>query len=422
MTRRIALLLTLATQLSCSPNLAQEPAATFQARVDSATAATDTARLAELAESRCRSRGDSTRTCYEDYFLRLADSGRVRLALGALERLGASDHDVEADGHGYTHVIGIRAWKPGDDVATVFRSCTPLYQSGCFHGVIQSYLTATGEVDSARAAGLCETIMAGTADNWLRFQCMHGMGHGLEMAWNWDLPRALRGCDWMPTTWDRESCYGGAIMENAVASQPGGHHTAVRALEQTGDDHGQMMEHGGHMMSGPPAFKMRDSTDALYPCDALDARYQWSCYLGHAGILLGHVGWDWGAGARECDRIDESMRPACYISLGTMASGSTVRDPKKSLELCAKGDRDWRQWCYVGVVKNFIDVTAAPTDGVAFCRDVPAGQDQDACWKAVGEEMAVLYTSDLDARDSVCAATGSGEAKCRQGAGLWEKP
>ncbi len=418
MTRRIALLLTVATQLSCSPNLAQEPATTFQARVDSATAATDTGRLADLAEARCRSRGDSARTCYEDYFLKLADSGRVRLALGALSSLGAEDHQVEADGHGYTHVIGIRAWKPGDDVAQVFKSCTPLYQSGCYHGVIQSYLTATGQVDSARTAELCDRISPSGEDNWLRFQCMHGLGHGLDMAWNWDLPRALGGCDWLATSWDRDSCYGGAVMENAVASQPGGHHTAMRALMQTGDDHGQMMEHDGQMMARPPAFKMRDSSDALYPCDSLAGHFQHACYLGHAGILLSHVGWDWGAGAKECDRLDDTMRVPCYISLGTMASGSTVRDTPKSVRLCAKGDPVWRQWCYVGVVKNFIDVTAAATDGVAFCREVPEGRDRDACWQAVGEEMSVLYTSDLAARDSVCASTGGGEAKCRQGAGL----
>ncbi len=421
MTRRIALLLTVATQLSCSPNLAQEPETAFQSRVDSATAAADTARLADLAEARCRSRADSARTCYEDYFLSLADSGRVRLALGALARLGTEDHQVEADGHGYTHVIGIRAWKPGDDVSQVFRSCTPLYQSGCYHGVIQSYLTATGEVDSARTAELCDAIAPSGTDNWLRFQCMHGLGHGLEMAWNWDLPRALRGCDWLGSSWDRDSCYGGAVMENAVASQPGGHHTAVRALEATGDDHGMAMEHGGHMMTGPPAFKMRDSLDALYPCDSLDTRYQRSCYLGHGGILLSHVQWDWGAAAQACDKTGEEVRDVCYMSLGTNASGMTVRDTPKSIELCMKGDPNWRQWCFIGVVKNFIDVTADASDGIAFCREVPEGVDRDRCWNAVGEELSVLYTTNLNARDSVCATTGSGEARCRQGAGLWPK-
>src|SRR5690606_14375895 len=68
MTLRIPALITLFTLASCGPNLAQEPADAFQARVDSATAATDTARLATLAEARCASLDNEARaTCYEDY-------------------------------------------------------------------------------------------------------------------------------------------------------------------------------------------------------------------------------------------------------------------------------------------------------------------------------------------------------------------
>lgn len=424
MTQRLALLLAGWTLIACSPNLAQEPDATFQARVDSATAKTDTARLAQLAESRCASRDtDARRDCYEDYFLSLADSGRVSLALGALGVLGRLRSEVEADGHSLTHVIGIRAWKPGDDVATVFRSCTELFQSGCYHGVIQSYLTS-GDVDSTRTTSLCDTIAPLGTDNWLRFQCVHGLGHGLEMAWNWELPKALSGCDWLHTNWDRDSCYGGAIMENSVASQPGGHHTSVRALDAANTDQASSGHdaHGGHgMQSTPISYKMRDSTDALYPCSALGPRYLSACYLGHGNILLTAVGWDFRRAAAECDRVEEAYRAVCYTSLGTNASGATVRDTKESIKLCGGGDPDWRQWCYVGVVKNFIDVTADPADGIAFCREVPEGKDRDRCWIAVGEQLAVLYTTDSARREAVCATTGAGEAQCRQGAALSPK-
>jgi len=423
MTRRLLSLITALTLIACGSNLAQEPAATFQARVDSATTTADTARLAELAQLRCQSLdAEARRTCYEDYFLALADSGRVALALGALESLGRAVPEVEGDGHSLTHVIGIRAWQPGDDVADIFRNCSTLYQSGCYHGVIQAYLTS-GEVDSTRTVELCDLIAPMGTDNWLRFQCVHGLGHGLEMAWNWELPRALAGCDWLATSWDRESCYGGAIMENSVASQPGGHHTSVRALENAtassgSNDHA---EHGGghsHGPTGEVAYQMRDSTDALYPCSALDERYLHACYLGQGNILLTAVDWDFGRAAQECDKVDEQYRAVCYTSLGTNASGATVRNTARSIAHCSKGHADWRQWCYVGVVKNFIDVTADPADGVAFCKEVPEGQDRQRCWRAVGEQLTVLHTTDIDAREAVCNTVGEGEAMCRQGAGL----
>jgi hypothetical protein len=96
------------------------------------------------------------------------------------------------------------------------------------------------------------------------------------MAWNWDLPRSLKGCDWLPTTWDRESCYGGVFMENAVASMPGGHHAPKRVLAQSDgrtdgpsdsagggtEDHSEHANHGD--AAAPIPFKMRDSADVLY--------------------------------------------------------------------------------------------------------------------------------------------------------------
>ncbi|HRP07169.1 MAG TPA: hypothetical protein PLL69_01660 [Gemmatimonadales bacterium] len=417
-TRALTFLAAAITLAACGSELSPEAAAQIETRVAEAITAADTAELAKLAEQRCSSLGtDSRRDCYEDYFLSLADSGRTALALGALAKLGEKRGEVEADGHSLTHVIGISAWKPGDDVTEVFKSCSTLYQSGCYHGVIQAWLTS-GTVDSTRTSSLCDEIAPGDTDYWLRFQCVHGLGHGLEMAWNWDLPRALAGCDWLPSTWDQDSCYGGAIMENSVASMPGGHHTSVRALEATGDDHGHG-GHGGHGASSEPiTFKMRDSTDALYPCTILDDQYLRACYLGQGNIILSMVDWDFGRAARQCDRVDTRYRNVCYTSLGTNASGWSVRDTRKSINACNKGDPDWRQWCHVGVVKNFIDVTADPQDGIDYCNALPAGRDRDACWIAVGEQLVVRYTADRDARSRVCATTGDGEALCRQGAGI----
>ena len=139
--------------------------------------------------------------------------------------------DIQRDGHGYTHVIGIRAWHAGADVAAIFRSCTGLFQSGCYHGVIQAYLTEGGHrrfgarrCSSATRSRRAKPI-AGSA-----FSASTASGHGFEMAWNWELPHALKGCDWLHSAWDRYSCYGGVFMENAVASMPGGtSHRGARA-------------------------------------------------------------------------------------------------------------------------------------------------------------------------------------------------
>lgn len=405
------------------------PQAAGAAELDALAARGDTVALARAAERECVGKSaEAEQTCYEDYFVKLARSDRVAVALGALAALAAKHPEIQRDGHGYTHVIGIRAWKDGADVASIFRSCNGLFQSGCYHGVIQAYLTEGGStVDSARAVRLCDEIAPNEADRWLRFQCVHGMGHGFEMAWNWELPHALKGCDWLKTAWDRYSCYGGVFMENAVASMPGGHHhTAVHALAAAGTTHDSSMagmDMPGMQQSGSPnpdkiTFKMRDSVDALYPCSIVDTTYQFSCYQLQGGLILTRTHNDFAKATAECDKAPPLGRSQCYVSLGTNASGMTVQDTKKAIEYCSHGDPGYQPFCFVGVVKNYIDVTQKTEDGLTFCKAVPAGANRSQCYTAVGEEISVLHSADADARKRECAKAGDGEAECRRGAGL----
>jgi len=420
--KRLSPLLTIGLVLSgCGPREANT-AGPLPERMSRLAEAGDTVALADLALAQCRHLdGVDRQSCYEDYFVALSDSGRVTLALGALDALADRDGRVKADGHVYTHVIGIKAWTPGRDVATVFASCNGLFQSGCYHGVIQAYLTSDGGVDSTEVAGLCDQVEGSNQNRWLRFQCVHGIGHGLEMIWNWDLLRALQGCDWLTTGWDRQSCYGGAFMENAVASMPNGHHASARVLA----DQGGEADHSGHSEHLDPAaitFKMRDSADALYPCSIVAARYWSACYMLQGGMILQRQGYDFDRAGAECDKAPNGVRQFCYLSMGTMASGMTVQNTRQTIRLCVSGHPDYRPWCFIGAVKNFIDVTADPNDGIAFCRAVPPGKDKRQCYVAVGEQIAVLH-GDAPNREKACARTPrEGREECRYGAGLLATP
>jgi len=416
MTRGRALTLAIGTLgfLACGKGEGALDTATLKARQEKLVATGDTVALARLAEEQCRGNlaREARQTCYENYFVALSDSGRVRLALGALTVLADRDEKVQADGHVYTHIVGIRAWAPGRDVGKVFDSCTGLFQSGCYHGVIQAYFTSDGSVDSTEVSWFCDLMESTRKDRWLRFQCVHGIGHGLEMSWNWDLPRALQGCDWLPNTWDRESCYGGVFMENAVASMPNGHHAPKRVLAE--GEHGEHAEHGG----GEITFKMRDSVDFLYPCSAVAPKYWQSCYMLQGGLIVGHFNQDYERAALGCDSAPADVRHFCYLSMGTMASGITMQNVKRSIRLCSVGDPGYRPWCFVGAVKNFIDVTARYSDGFEFCQAAPAGDVKRQCWVAVGEQISVLHRA-APPREEACAkAPEEGREECRYGAGL----
>lgn len=78
----------------------------------------------------------------------------------------------------------------------------------------------------------------------------------------------------------------------------------------------------------------------------------------------------------------------------------------------------YRSWCFVGVVKNFIDVTAKTEDGIAFCKQLVPQDIATSCYVAVGEQAAVLYR-DPGRRETACStAQPAYVAACRYGAGL----
>jgi hypothetical protein len=248
----------------------------------------DTSALADLAREQCRLLGrEAKQTCYENYFVALSDSGRVRLALGALTALSSKDRQVQSDGHVYTHIIGIRAWAPGRDVGKVFESCTGLFQSGCYHGVIQAYFTSDGSVDSTEVSWFCDLMETTRTNRWLRFQCVHGIGHGLEMAWNWTCPLT------QGVRLAAEYVGSGELLRRSVhgkrrGSMPGGHHAPSeswrrggRAGRRAGGQCAVRAVSTLNTASMPdtegatPAitFKMRDSADALYPCSIVGPKY-----------------------------------------------------------------------------------------------------------------------------------------------------
>jgi hypothetical protein len=380
------------------------------------------------AVDECSALGREAKTeCYQAHFLaRLADAG-VREALSTLEAVAAVDVDVERDGHVYVHAIGITSYSPDVDVSSVFSECTTLFQSGCYHGVLQAHFMAVGEVTSDVVRELCQAYREPGADQWVLFQCLHGMGHGLTMFYGHHLPRALEGCDLLDARWDQQSCYGGAFMENIMnATNP--HHPASelaaaveepaeaagaggeaagaggQAAEEGSEEaaEGEMHAHaepGGHdAMAGAAAAEGEEAwepwealrnDDPHYPCSVMDRRYQRECYMMQTSAMLWMNGGDIGDAADSCDDAPEEWRPTCFQSLGRDISSYTLQDPDDSIRECGKANPEYRDWCYIGLVKNFVDLTSDTKTGFEFCRRVEE-DSKPRCYEALGEEIGIL--------------------------------
>jgi hypothetical protein len=346
----------------------------------------DSIEIALSLYERCGSLGGGAKTnCYSKPLDSLASLGAIRVAMGALAHLGVLDVDVKRDGHVFAHAIGIAGGRRGGDIAKTFAMCDESNQSGCYHGVIQAYFASVRTIGPAQVNALCDSFRGPQADRWIRFQCVHGTGHGLEMIYAHDLPKALAGCDYLADDWDRRSCYGGAFMENIVN---------VTMPKHPAHD---LEPHGGMDMAGmadidhsAPAYKAIDPADPLYPCSTMADRYLVSCYEMQTSVMLYLNQGDIGATARTCNTAPVKMRYVCYQSLGRDISSYALQDHAKSIQMCSLGKLEYQPWCYFGLVKNFVDLNARADDGLSFCRKLTGEANKMKCYEAVGEEIGTL--------------------------------
>lgn len=376
----------------------------------------------------CRGKtGSEKSSCYEQLFLHLVADPGVETAMEALSVAGALDQDVKRDGHVYAHAVGIAAYQHDKDVHRTFARCSEVFQSGCYHGVIQAYLDDV--LDSSRAVSadrINELCASYRSDRWLLFQCVHGLGHGLTVSYQHDLLQALRACDLLIDDWDRHSCYGGAFMENIVhAIMP--HHPTNRLKAEISTsarrDHDTEMSHETDVPgSSRSRFIPITASDPLYPCSILDERYLRDCYQMQTSVILYYNQGDIASAARVCDGAPPAMRIWCYQSLGRDISSYTLQQPEESIRLCSLGDPRYQPWCYVGLVKNFVDLTAKTDEGFAFCRRVPGRMNRMKCYEALGEEIGILTASTVE-RTAMCEqAEPDYLDACRYGARVVLKP
>jgi hypothetical protein len=312
-------------------------------------------------------------------------------ALDLLGQLAALDPDVRRDGHMYAHRIGIAALTATADVSKVFSSCTPAWQSGCYHGVIQSYFLLTeqagGGIERTSVDGLCGDYRGTRAD--LLFQCTHGMGHGLVMLHRYDLPKALLACDLLSRPFEQEMCHAGAFMENIVnATHP---HTPAPKEKAADAGHGGHGDHGGHHGAGPAtAFKALDPADPHYPCSIAGERYLIGCYTIQTSAMLHHAKGDLGKVAAECARAPEKARSTCFLSLGRDVSTIAAGKDAEAIRLCGLAVAAYRPVCHRGVVESIVNMNADPAEGIGYCKAVPAPDGKGACYAAIGLQALVL--------------------------------
>jgi hypothetical protein len=365
--------------------------------------------------------------CYRMYFIHRLAAGGVDRALAALRVLITTDPDVKRDVHMYAHGIGIDAYQIRPDMALTFSHCTVEFSSGCYHGVMQAYFELHGTDDPTVVRTACQAYDGAPEKKWLLFQCLHGMGHGLDMTLDHDLPRALRGCDLLDEQWHRQSCYGGAFMENiAQVSMPDHPSNKLAAERGSGKRMDAMMDmstgHAVHSATPSSHFVTYDRNNLQYPCSIVESRYGFECYRIQTALILTLNHGDLAATAKACDQAPKDFRPACYNSLGRDITSYADYERVRAMQYCIVGNPDLRGYCYVGVANTLMDEGAKPEAGFAVCRALTNASYRKLCFSDAGEMLISLVGTPAE-REHWCALPADADRRaCREGAQLTALP
>ncbi len=327
-------------------------------------------------------------SCVEQAFGNLSYEKGPKVALAEFDKEIAADPEIERNCHRIAHMIGAAALVRYDGrVGKAFAEGSASCWSGYYHGILERAFSDVKETELGSVSReLCsDPDVRATA--FIAYQCVHGLGHGLMLYTNYDLPKSLSVCDELATSWDQTSCTGGVFMENISSSY------------------------------GIKSKWLRDD-DPIYPCKTVAERHKLYCYLMVTSRILPFVNYDFAKAGQMCRKSDKAWVATCFQSLGRDASGTTRGDVDKILAICAKGG-DMETQCVYGAGRDLTSNDGGSQRARVLCAKAAASL-QDYCFEGIGTILGGLYATTAE-REASCKAVSQKPAfrtACRRGAGL----
>ena len=337
----------------------------------------------------CVGEATDQRLCLEQAFGNVAyrTSGKEALALMASRE--AAQPEVAAGCHRIAHAIGaaVLAREDGDAASALAEGDSTCW-SGFYHGLLERALAPARSTDEL--GRLIATLCEPDGKDWplfTRYQCLHGLGHGLMLRTGNAVEPSLEMCTRLGDQWSRQSCHGGVFMESFSPS----------------------------LDLKPPPF---DPAAPLEPCPSVAEGYKLYCYLQVADNLVRGLEYDWPAVARACETEPAAeWREICFQSYGRQASGSNYGKPAAVAELCAIAGDAGESGCVYGAARDMASNAASGKPAATFCK-VLSPTLESRCFEGVGTIVATLYTDSAVVRRQCAALTREHAASCARGAGL----
>lgn len=204
-----------------------------------------------------------------------------------------------------------------------------------------------------------------------RWECIHGVGHGLTILYQYDVFSAVKRCDEFEKDWEKVSCSKGLFMEN------------VNSFYDA--DIGTM-----------------DKSDHFFPCNQLEERYAPPCYHYQARHILNLNNQIYNEAFEDCKQIPDEFEKYCYRGLGNKMANHVFHYGFRFQD-CSEA-ANYQSDCYKGIVMLLAD-NRNLDEALEFCDKIPT-EFKEGCFGEVGKWITMVY-SDPKERVSACLKSNS---------------
>jgi len=239
--------------------------------------------------------------------------------------------------HPLIHTIGRTYAEKSSHVLGAFAEGDPFCWSGYYHGVMEQIVEKVGKDNLKNEINkICSDV--GDRVSFDRYNCVHGLGHGLMALTNNEIFKSLGMCDYLTGSLPKSWCATGVFMENVIAD---------------------WKNHKTNYLNPDEPF---------YPCTAVEKKYKDECYLGQTSYALKLVNADFKKLFDMCSEIEEDYQDECHIGIGRDASGNTISDVIKTKQICELGKTvEQKQKCVEGAIIDFVSYYHSDTKALELC-------------------------------------------------------
>jgi len=320
--------------------------------------------------------------CYDDFNCALnslryiEDTNDADTVLSSLTQLLVLYNKNHISCHATAHHLGKVLYSyVEEDLSAAFEIAGQQCGGAIFHGVIENYfaiqLYEGIDPDTINISDICPKFEENPYEIE-RWQCLHGIGHGLGSSYDFDVFTAVKRCNVFESGWEQISCTKGVFMSNIVKY--------VKSREGNFDE-----------------------DKILYPCNEVDAKFAPQCYHYQTTYIIIQNGGSVLKSFADCDRIEpEEFVKYCYHGMGRQIFFGTEGKFSKINQFCQMGEQEqYYTDCFRGMVMIHVNNDRDPSEGFVFCKNIPDHSKTD-CYDALGKWIVMLYPEG-DQRIEACS-------------------